>query len=92
MAITVSEDGSQITYDKYVKRGSLLMLRSALGINDPDFLYNYLKSNNIEPENYGIKHPAYESALAKYGNLNKDELLSIIGRLEYDLEHAYMQF
>jgi len=78
--ITLSEDKKELTYDKYVKNGSLMQLREGLGINDPNHLYNYLKNSpvlieaEVTPEDFGIFHPS----IAPHLNKSKEELLSVI--------------
>jgi len=75
--IKLSEDKTELSYDKYVKRGSLMQLRSALGLNDPDHQYNYLKNSpvlteaGLSPEDFGIFHPVAD----KYKDKTKEQLI-----------------
>ena len=81
--ITLSEDKKELTYDKYVKNGSLMQLREGLGINDPDHLYNYLKNSpvlteaGVSPEDFGIFHPS----VAPHIDKSREELLKVISDL-----------
>lgn len=55
-----------------------MQLREALGLNDPDHLYNYLKESSVlkeagvTPEDFGIFHPV----AARYKDKSKEELIS----------------
>ena len=75
--IKLSEDKTELSYDKFVKRGSMMQLRSALGLNDPDHLYNYLKASpvlmegGVTPEDFGVFHPVAD----KYKDKSKEQLI-----------------
>ena len=81
--VKLNEDKTELSYDKYVKRGSLMQLRSALGLNDPDHLYFYLKNSpvlteaGVTPEDFGIFHPVAD----EYKDKTKEELISDITEL-----------
>lgn len=94
--IRLEKDNTELHYDKYVKRGSLMQLRAGLGLNDPDHQYNYLKNSPIlveaavTPEDFGIFHPVAD----KYRDKSKEELIAVItdllntnSRLEMDLRY-----
>ena len=94
--IRLEKDNTELHYDKYVKRGSLMQLREGLGLNDPDHQYNYLKNSpilveaGVSPEDFGIFHPVAD----KYRDKSKEELLAVItdllntnSRLEMDLRY-----
>lgn len=78
--IRLEKDNTELHYDKYVKRGSLMQLREALGLNDPDQQYNYLKNSpvleaaGVTPEDFGIFHPVAD----KYRDKSKEELIAVI--------------
>ena len=75
--IKLNEDKTELSYDKYVKRGSLMQLRSALGLNDPDHLYFYLKNSpvlteaGVTPEDFGIFHPVAD----EYKDKTKEQFI-----------------
>ena len=55
MSVEINKETNQITYDKYVKQGSMMCLREALEADNPEQLYNYLKNNGVEkPELYNV--------------------------------------
>ena len=76
--IRLENNNTELHYDKYVKRGSLMQLREALGLNDPDHKYNYLKNSpvlqeaGLTPEDFGIFHPVAD----KYRDKTKEELIA----------------
>ena len=78
--IKLSEDKKELSYDKYVKRGSLMQLREGLSLKDPDHQYNYLKNSpalkegGLTPEDFGIFHPV----TAKFMDSTKEELIGVI--------------
>jgi len=45
----------EIELPVWVKRGKLLVRRDALNGDDPDHPYNYLKTQGLRPEEYGVK-------------------------------------
>ena len=81
--IRLEKDNTELHYDKYVKRGSLMQLREGLGLNDPDHQYNYLKNSpvlveaGVTPEDFGILHPV----AAEYKDKTKEELISDMTKL-----------
>ena len=76
--IRLENNNTELHYDKYVKRGSLMQLREGLGLNDPDHQYNYLKSSSVlqeaglTPEDFAIFHPVMD----KYKDKTKEELIA----------------
>lgn len=64
--IRLENDNTELHYDRYVTRGDMMYLRSALPLDDPDQLYNYLKNSsvlseaNLTPEDFGVWHPVTE--------------------------------
>ena len=80
---------TELSYDKYVKRGSMMQLREALGIGDPEHQYNYLKESKVlkdaglTPEDFGIFHPV----AAKYMDKTKEELISDMTELIIQMEN-----
>lgn len=78
--IRLGNNNTELIYDQYVKRGSLMVLREGLPLSDPDQLYNYLKDSpvlsevNLTPEHFGIYHPVTE----KYRGKTEEELLAVI--------------
>lgn len=76
MAVEINEETKQISYDAYVKKGSMQCLREGLGAEDPDQLYNYLKNNGVEkPELYSVYHPVIGD-VSVIENMTKDELIA----------------
>ena len=93
MAIEIIDDGKSIRYDAYVKQGSMQVLREALGVDNPDQLYNYLKNNGIaEPEIYGIFHPIKHSVELEHGHKTKEELLSVIADLKHKMSKINYEY
>jgi hypothetical protein len=78
--IRLGNNKTELIYDQYVKRGSLMLLREGLPLSDPDQLYNYLKDSpvlseaNLTPEHFDIYHPVTE----KYRGKTEEELLAVI--------------
>lgn len=87
--IELKNNNTELSYDKYVKRGSLMQLREGLGLSDPDQQYNYLKESQVlkdaglTPEDFGIYHPV----AAKYMDKTKEELISDITELIIEREN-----
>lgn len=53
----VNEDGS-ISYSVWVKKGKMMVNRSALPPDDPDHIYNYIKAKfGVDPEEFGVEKP-----------------------------------
>ena len=76
MSVEINKETNQITYDKYVKQGSMMCLREALEADNPEQLYNYLKNNGVEkPELYGVYHPVIGD-ISEIENMTKDELIA----------------
>lgn len=84
MTVTLGKNGA-LSYNPYVRKGGMLVLRSALHCNDPDFLYNYIKDHGYEPEEYGIFHPAAE----EYANYTRAQLIAELVDLKDQLEIIY---
>lgn len=80
------EDNNQpetIDIPVWVKRGSMLIRRDALGADDPDQTYNYVKNTmGLRPENYGIYHPRDQEFLGK----TREELIDEVIMLRRELE------
>lgn len=78
--IRLEKNNTELHYDKYVHRGSLMVLRAALPLSDPDHLYAYIKNSpvlieaRLTPEHFGIYHPVTEAFKGK----SEEELLSVI--------------
>ncbi len=67
----------------YWKSGEMLYNRECLPYDHPEYIYNYIKNTfGISPEDYGIFHPYY----LKYKDLNKKQLMSKLGELEFENE------
>jgi hypothetical protein len=48
----------EIEISVWVKRGPMMVRRSALDGDDPDHPYNYIQSKyGVDPEDFGIKAP-----------------------------------
>ncbi len=83
MAIKLSAHRNKITYDTYVQRDNVQLLRKSLSIDDPAHLYNYLanseklKKYGLKPEDFGIEYP-YRDAVK---NINKKHLEIIITKI-----------
>jgi len=90
MSIKLERNNTELHYDKYVNKGGMMSyLRSALPLNDPDQLYNYLKNSsvlqeaNLTPEHFGIYHPVAE----RFKGKPEEELLSVITDLIIENEN-----
>lgn len=74
--------GNTLSYDKYVTRKGTRYLRESLPSDDPDNLYNYLKTGGVRPEDHGIYHPDVE----KFIYLSRNELIEHIIDLEDEIK------
>ena len=89
--IRLENNNTELHYDQYVHRGSLMVLRVGLPLKDPDHLYNYLKESevlreaNLTPEHFGIEHPI----AAQYKGKSEEELLSVITDLTLTIESLH---
>lgn len=87
--VRLENNNTELHYDQYVHRGSLMVLREGLPISDPDHLYNYLTNSeeliklNLTPEHFGIFHPVTE----KYRGKSEEELLNVITDLIIKIEN-----
>jgi hypothetical protein len=81
--VRLENKNTELHYDIYVKRGSLMVLREGLPWSDPDFLYTYIKNSpvlieaHLTPEDFNIFHPVTE----RYMNKSKEELITDITNL-----------
>lgn len=73
-----------ISYKPWIKRGNMLINAESLDIDDPDHIYNQIKSQGGIPEDYGFHHPLAEEFKGK----TRGELIQEIVRLRKDLEAA----
>ena len=89
--IKLKNNNTLLEYDSYVKRGSMMYLRSALSLTDPDFLYTYLKESkelreaNLTPEQFGIYHPVTE----QFKDSSQEVLLNMITSLLIENENLH---
>lgn len=81
---SINEDGS-LSYSPWVKRGSMLYNRECLEHDDPNHLYNYLKTHGIRPEDYGIQHPLNELMDREFRDKSRGELISEIMHLRKEM-------
>jgi len=52
---------NKIDVPVYVQKGMMLVRRDALDPDDPDYTYNYIKSEfDVDPEDYGIEKPEFQ--------------------------------
>jgi hypothetical protein len=78
--IHLENNNTELHYDAYVHRGSLMLLREGLPLSDPDHLYNYLSDSEVlreaslTPERFGIYHPVVDM----YRGKTEEEYLAII--------------
>ncbi|NMC58319.1 MAG: hypothetical protein GYA51_02830 [Candidatus Methanofastidiosa archaeon] len=92
--IRLENNNTELHYDSYVHRGSLMVLRAGLPLSDPDMLYNYLKNSevlqkaNLKPEDFGIFHPIAE----QYKGKPEEELLAAITELTIRNENIDRKF
>lgn len=92
--VHLEKDNTELHYDSYVHRGSLMVLREALPLSDPDHRYNYLsnsevlKNANLTPEDFGIFHPVAE----RYKGKSEEELLAVITDLTLKNENLERYF
>jgi hypothetical protein len=65
----VDKQPDTIEISVWVKRGKMLVRRSALDIDDPDHPYNYIKAKGLRPEDYGIDPPPMRDWLSMVGEM-----------------------
>lgn len=82
MTVEVNPETGELTYDIWLKCGTMMVNRDALGADNPDQTYNYIKAAGFEPEDYGIKHPYTEM----FENKTRDQLISEIIELRREIE------
>lgn len=76
---TPCEKDGELHYGPYWDTGNgNIILREALDADHPEHLYNYLKSYEITPEDYGIRHPDVIFAEAYYEHMSRDELIKLV--------------
>lgn len=80
-----SETSEEITIQRWVKRGSLMVNAEALKYSDPDHIYNQVLAQGKRPEDYGIFHP-YE---AEFKGKSRNELIEEIVSLREEIESLY---
>ena len=78
--VKVEEDGS-LSYPHWVKKGIMLVNRSALDGDDPDHIYNVLVAEGFKPEEYGIRHPRE----VEFEKKTRSELIDEIIQLRSEL-------
>ncbi|MDB4311951.1 hypothetical protein N9937_00835 [bacterium] len=83
MAVEISEDGSEIKFDRWCNTGGMLSVnRDCLNPDDPDQTWNYLRANGIDnPADYGITDPRE----TLYGNMSRNDLIDEVIRLEKEI-------
>lgn len=69
----------------WVKRGIMMVNTEALDFDDPDHVYNQIKSQGKIPEDYGFYSPRHEEFKYK----NRNELISEIVDLRKELNSVY---
>ena len=68
---------TEITYRVWVRRGGMLVNTNALDPDDPDHVYNQIKSQGVDPEDYGVFDP-YEDEFKDWSVHDlKKEILSL---------------
>jgi hypothetical protein len=67
----------------WVKQGGMLIRRDALGPDDPDQTYNYIKNTmGLRPEDYGVYHP-YDQEFAR---MSREQLIDEVIELRRAVE------
>lgn len=72
----INEEGA-LCYSAYFSNGSMMTLREALSPDNPEHLYNHLKSNGITPEDYGVKCPLEREVEEYYGDMSREQLIKL---------------
>lgn len=68
----------------WVKRGEMLYRRDALGIDDPDQTFNYIRDKyDVDPRDYGIENPRDKEFENYSRNDLIDEILALRGALQW---------
>ena len=83
--VFVDQQG-QLHYDSWVTIGTMMYNRECLAESDPDQTYNYLTSNGIDPERYGVEHPLVE----EFKEYSRSQLIQEIVAVRRELL-AYQQ-
>lgn len=79
----IQSSDSDIEVPVWVKRGTMMVNRSALNPDDPDHIYNYIKDTlGKVPEHYGIQNPYNE----EFGDKSRGDLIDEIISLRKELE------
>lgn len=81
--IRLENNNTELHFDSYVHRGSVMILREALPTSDPDYIYNYIKNSpvlieaNLTPEDFNI----FDPISLEHKDKSKEELLGVIAEL-----------
>lgn len=84
----MSEKPDTINVPVWISNGMMMTRRECLDWNDPEHPYNYVKREyNVDPEDYGMKHPLY----SEFEGKSRSELIDEIVELRQDVLN-YAQF
>lgn len=67
----------EVIIRRWIKRGEMLINAEALDINDPDHVYNQVKSQGERPEDFGFEHPYAEEFKDKSRNQLIEEIIEL---------------
>lgn len=79
------QNQEEVTIQRWVKRGSMMVNAEALDFSDPEHLYNQILSQGKRPEDYGVFHPYRE----EFEDNTRDELIEKIIELRKEVESLY---
>lgn len=77
---------TEITIRQWVKRGVFLVNADALDHDDPDHVYNQIKAQGVDPEDFGYHHPLHE----RFKDMSRSALIDRIIELEREISAARM--
>lgn len=75
----------QLNISMFVSRNGMILNRRCLNYDDPDQIYNYIKSTyNVDPEDYGIQKPFPSDE--HLNELTKEQLIKVIQEMRCHIE------
>jgi hypothetical protein len=81
-AVTLSEDGTSLSYPVWVKIGTMLYNRDCLDHDHPEQTYNFIKFHGFVPEDFGVYHPLYE----EFTKMSRSDLIREVVDLRKQLD------
>jgi hypothetical protein len=81
----IDQDGN-LQYDLWVTTDTgLSVRRDALGIDDPENLYNHIRAAGIIPEHFGI----VKYDISEFDGFSREQLCCMIVELHEEISHLY---